>query len=265
VTSIPAGQETSSEAGTDGGSDGGHVCLALGCDPACPNGTLKDSYGCDTCQCAPADEGGAADADAADGGATTGFRWYATCGYPVCGVATLDGGAASHDAGEVNDAGQPCPSAGSPCGVIGETCGTPSQANCGVTLVCASQDPKGGLGGCPVSSRQYKDGISYVDETELRHLHDEALAMRLATYTYKPRVADPGHTHLGFIIEDNLQTPAVDATHDRVDMYGYVSMVVAAMQVQEKEIAALRSDLDAARRDLASCKAPDAKLRSKGR
>ena len=32
--------------------------------------------------------------------------------------------------------------------------------------------------------------------------------------------------------------------HDRVDMYGYVSMVVAAMQVQEKEIAELRAQVE---------------------
>jgi len=33
-------------------------------------------------------------------------------------------------------------------------------------------------------------------------------------------------------------------------------MVVAAMQVQEKEIAGLRKDLEAARHDLETCKEP---------
>jgi hypothetical protein len=28
------------------------ACPALGCDPACPNGTKKDANGCETCQCA---------------------------------------------------------------------------------------------------------------------------------------------------------------------------------------------------------------------
>jgi hypothetical protein len=158
--------------------------------------------------------------------------------------------------GGLVDAGAGCPPIGSSCSQAGQTCGTASQANCGVTLVCASQDPKGGPGGCPVSSRQYKDGITYADDTKLQQLHDEALGLRLATYTYKPQVADPGPTHLGFIIEDSLQTPAVDRAHNRVDMYGYVSMVVAGMQVQEKEIAELRAELAAARRDVAACKAP---------
>jgi hypothetical protein len=139
---------------------------------------------------------------------------------------------------------------------MGQTCGTPSADNCGVSLVCASQDPKATPFGCPISSRTYKDGISYVDDAQLQQLHDEALGIRLATYTYKPQVADPNPTHLGFIIEDNVESPAVDKTLSRVDLYGYVSMVVAGMQVQEKEIARLRSDLEATRADLATCKAP---------
>ena len=48
----------------------------------------------------------------------------------------------------------------------------------------------------------------------------------------------------GFIIEDQPQSLSVDRGHDRVDMYGYVSMIVAAMQVQEKEIASLRKELE---------------------
>jgi hypothetical protein len=190
------------------------------------------------------------------GGQTDGApppTWFTTCGYPVC--------QAPDDAGVV-DAGPVCPPAGSACSQVGDTCGTPSAANCGVTLVCATQDPKGGPGGCPISSRQYKEGIEYVDGARLQQLHDEALGIRLATYTYKPQVDDPGPTHLGFIIEDNLQTPAVDTTHRRVDMYGYVSMVVAGMQVQEREIAQLRQDLEAARHDLAACKAPAGSAKS---
>jgi hypothetical protein len=136
-------------------------------------------------------------------------------------------------------------------------CGTPSQTNCGIVMVCAASDPKHGPGGCPISTRKYKDGIEYVDRQQLQQLHDETMGIRLATYRYKPQVADPGPTHFGFIIEDNLQTPAVDPMHDRVDMYGYVSMVVAAMQVQEKEIADLRAQVQAARSDAASCRAND--------
>jgi hypothetical protein len=79
----------------------------------------------------------------------------------------------------------------------------------------------------------------------LQALHDETLRLQLATYNYKPEAADPGPRHLGFIIEDTPPaTPAVGWSRERVDMYGYLSMVVATMQVQEREIAELRHELD---------------------
>ena len=70
----------------------------------------------------------------------------------------------------------------------------------------------------------------------------------------KPEAGDPTPKHLGFIVEDNLASPAVDPAHSRVDMYGYVSLVVAGMQVQEREIAELRAELEGARREMAACK-----------
>jgi hypothetical protein len=88
-----------------------------------------------------------------------------------------------------------------------------------------------------------------VSDAELRALHDEALGLKLATYNYKPQVADPKPKHVGFIIEDNPESVAVDSTHSRVDLYGYVSMVVAGMQVQEKEIAELKKELETSRRE----------------
>jgi hypothetical protein len=100
---------------------------------------------------------------------------------------------------------------------------------------------------CPISSRKYKDDIQYVDAAGLQQLHDETLGIRLATYNYKPQVADANPKHLGFIIEDRPpQSPAVDWSHERVDLYGYLSMVVATMQVQEREIAELRRQLSSA-------------------
>jgi hypothetical protein len=100
-----------------------------------------------------------------------------------------------------------------------------------------------------MSSRAFKDGIRYVDGPGLEQLHDETLRLRLATYRYKPTVADPSRAHLGFIIEDTPPTsPAVVSDRDHVDLYGYMSMLVATMQVQEKEIADLRRELAAARR-----------------
>ncbi|HLK41326.1 MAG TPA: tail fiber domain-containing protein [Polyangiaceae bacterium] len=171
-----------------------------------------------------------------DAGSPT--RWFLTCGDPVCRAPTSDGGVR-------DDAGAPCPPVGSPCSVDGERCGTsdPTVA-CGATEECASQDP---AVMCPKSSRRFKDGIEYVGDSRLAELHDEALRIRLATYHYKPQVADPNPRHLGFIIEDNPASPAVAPGQEHVDLYGYVSMAIAAMQVQEREIAELREELDRAR------------------
>jgi hypothetical protein len=112
------------------------------------------------------------------------------------------------------------------------------------------------VGGCPISSRSFKEDIEYVGPEQLRGLHDEALRIRLATYVYKPAYGDPSRKRLGFIIEDNPEIPAVEVGHDRVDMYGYVSMTLAAMQIQEQEIATLRQELDDLRREKARSCAP---------
>lgn len=205
--------------------------------------------GCAGTSVAPTGGGGASGLGGATsnagGSSIASLRWYTTCGYPVCRVPALDAG--------VVDAGPPCPAVGTSCGTQGMTCGTRTDANCGTILICASQDPKAGVGGCPISSKKYKNDIEYLGDTELQKLHDEALGIKLATYKYKTQVDDPTPTHLGFIIEDNPQSAAVDSMHNRVDMYGYVSMVVAGMQVQEKEIAQLRKELEAARRDASTC------------
>jgi hypothetical protein len=140
--------------------------------------------------------------------------------------------------------GGPCPSVGAACSALGDACGVSDPAfNCGATEVCSDHDPTAPPNSCPQSSREFKSDIHYVDSAELERLHDETLRLRLATYHYKPRYADPNPGHLGFIIEDDPANPSVDATHERVDLYAYLSMVVATMKVQEKEIADLRREL----------------------
>ncbi len=174
---------------------------------------------------APADDGG--------GGGGGSLEWFTTCGPPVC--EQPDGGGPA-DAGVCPPAGQTCTTQGQTC-AIAPTAGNP----CGETVVCDDHDPK--LMGCPISSIQYKDNLRYVGDVDRNALHDETMRIRLATYNYKSQVSDPGPSHLGFIIEDNLMSPAADVPNHRVDMYGYFSMIVATMQVQEKEIADLRAEL----------------------
>jgi hypothetical protein len=187
---------------------------------------------------ASADAGGAS-----DGGGP--LQWYVTCGDPVCRVPP--------DGGPV-DSGPPCPALGTSCTTKGETCGTRDPlVNCGAIEVCDDHDP---AVNCPISSRAFKEGVRYLGDAQLEALHDEALRTRLATYRYTSAVTDdPAATHLGFVIEDQPASLAVDRAHGRVDLYGYASMTVAALQVQEKEIAALRREVESMRREVARCQA----------
>jgi hypothetical protein len=197
------------------------------CSPTCTNVTKCPVYG-RACKV----DGGAADGGSGDGGAT-GLAWYATCGDPVCRPP--------------QDSGVPpvvCPPLGSPCTDKGLNCGDRATSSCGVIQVCGDQPTNPET--CPVSSKKFKEDIGYVDDAKLQRLHDETLQMRLATYRYKGpfiNTNDPNATHLGFIIEDQPQSLSVERGHDRVDLYGYMSMAVATMQVQEKEISQLKRDL----------------------
>jgi hypothetical protein len=140
------------------------------------------------------------------------------------------------------------PNAGTACTLEGLTC----DYTCGTNgrRVCT-----GGIWvlhngtGCPVSTREAKREIEYLDEAELARIAGDLRKFRLATYEYKD-VALAGRRHLGFIIEDNPESPAVDSDHKMVDLYGYTSMLVAALQTQGKEIEALRRELASMKRHL---------------
>jgi hypothetical protein len=199
--------------------------------------------------CASGGTGGSA----GGGGSNPGLKWYTTCSDPVCN----SGGAG----GKMAPAGlSPCSAAqteGADCTTEDEECWP--DVGCGVRLVCASSDPKMQLGGCPISRAKYKKDIDYVKESELRRVHDDLMAMRLATWRYTSEPA-AAREHLGFIIDDNPESPAVAASGDQVDLYGYTSMAVAAAQVQDKrmddlerELRALREEVGALREKAARC------------
>jgi hypothetical protein len=93
-----------------------------------------------------------------------------------------------------------------------------------------------------VSTRRAKKDIVYLDPAARRRIAADLARFKLATYEYR----DPalgGKRHLGFIIEDVPGSPAVDRDGNMVDLYGYTSMLVAAMQTQGEEIARLKAEL----------------------
>jgi hypothetical protein len=110
---------------------------------------------------------------------------------------------------------------------------------------------------CPISRAKYKTDIDYLDSSEERRLHDDLLGMRLATYRYKRDEAD-GRRHLGFIIDDVGPSPAVAPSGERVDLYGYTTMAVAALKTQSEELARLKRELGELRQELAQVRSQGA-------
>ena len=94
-----------------------------------------------------------------------------------------------------------------------------------------------------MSSRRVKKAIRYLSGDDVAAMASETLRLRLATYEYK---AAPyaGRRHLGFIIEDSPNVPAVDRDGDMVDLYGYTSMLLATTQTQQKQIESLQKQLE---------------------
>ncbi len=193
----------------------GHCCPGLGCAPQCPNGILIDANGCDTCQCAPAKN----------------LSYFTTCGYPVCS------GAWTPTTGvplcTTEQAGAACTTDGAQCD---------AKAGCGQFLKCAASDPK--AVGCPKSRASLKSEIRYVDSAERQKLAAELLDTRLATYRYAAGGPEAPR-HLGFLIDDQPNSPAIDAQRDMVDLYGYLSLSVATLQEQQRQIEQLRAEVQA--------------------
>lgn len=163
------------------------------------------------------------------------LHWFNSCPAGACPQDAGPGGVSctAHHEGDA-------------CQNAGETCGEP--AGCAGPLVCAASDPKTQPFGCPVSSRRFKDGIQYLSQKDLERLASSVDHIRLATYTYK---GDPsGRQRLGFIIEDDPQSPAVADGESAVDLYAYASMLVAAMKVQSQKLEQQGAELARLRRQV---------------
>lgn len=158
------------------------------------------------------------------------LTWYTTCGDPVCREYRPIEGL------------QPCAleMEGQPCSKEGAMC-DPKSA-CNQRLICSRTDPKLQPGGCPISLKKYKDEVQYLQDKELTRIYQDLLKIRLATYHYKQQ--NPALVRLGFIIDDRPHPFVVNPTGNTVDLYGYLSMAVAGLQVQSQKLNALQKKVD---------------------
>ena len=133
--------------------------------------------------------------------------------------------------------------AGAAC-VAGEYCSSPV----GGGPICGTRCCGGDAGTCPVSRRMYKRDIERLDDEALGRIYDELRKIQLTTYQYK---SDPAASprRLGFIIDDTKTPYPINADGTSVNLYGYVSMAVAAIQTQSREIEALRAEVEQLRRE----------------
>ncbi len=162
------------------------------------------------------------------------LQWYQTCGDPVCQGYTgpFDGVISCEEAGIT---------VGTGCAESAQTCDPVD--DCNALLICADEDPTQQPGDCPISRRDAKRNIRYLGPDELAEAGTAALTMPLARWQY--RWEDEGApAHLGFIIDDIPGSPAVRPDGDHVDLYGYTSLAVAAIQAQQARIDAQQAELD---------------------
>jgi hypothetical protein len=252
---------TTKDAGTDGGhggsggggsgtggsggsnGDAGNPCAnEPACGSQCPPGmdNPRDKNGCITsCSCTGVDAGAGM------------LQWFTTCGSPVCGISPDPFDDPNIPNCTTEKEGQSCKTKDVRCDGV---------ASCGASLICTDTDPTAGPGRCPISRARYKQDIAYVTESDLRAYSDQILNMPLAAYHY--RSAPNASPQLGFIIEDI--EPSVAVSGDHVNMYGYLSMAVAAIQTQHKQIEQLEQQVRALRAQVAEndsasmCSAPAA-------
>lgn len=183
----------------------------------------------------------AADGDPSEAARRVATLWP-TCGDPVCSGWRPKGlpRCGPHVAGDR------CPR-----GAVGLEC-DPVDA-CNTTLECGFTSPIGS-GGCPISRARFKRDIAYLDQAQVETLYGAVRGVKLATWFYKDDPTAAPHT--GFVIDDMASgSPAVMADGDHVDLYGYTSMTVAAVQAQarriddlEQQLAELRAELVALRK-----------------
>ncbi len=164
-----------------------------------------------------------------------GLAWHWTCGYPVCGNPSFPDVADDPETPNctTEQEGDACTVPGASCDGVG---------SCGAILVCNDHGPEN----CPISRARYKQDIEYVDEQARQRIADRLLSIPLASYSYKQdALATP---QLGFIIEDI--EPSAATRGDHVNLYGYLSMAVAAIQVQNEQLSRMQQELAALREQL---------------
>ncbi len=120
------------------------------------------------------------------------------------------------------------------------TCQSTSGSSSEYAMTCRNEPYPDDAGNCPMSSRSVKRDIHYIEAGERKQLAGEVLNVKLARYHYRD-TKKPG-LRLGYILED--QPRASFSGSERVDLYAYISAVVALTQEQQREIDSLKTEIE---------------------
>ncbi len=195
--------------------------------------------------------GGASGGSTGAGGSATGGQGGAHLCGPQASCSRCKGGACCGDS---------CCNQGEWC----DTTGAAPTCRCGSSAACtdgnACTAPLGGAdqcgviccqgNNCPVSRRAFKRDVHALNSAEIDDVYAQLRDIQLTTYRYRnePPSAAP---RLGFIIDDTASAYPINGDGNSVNLYGYTSMAVAAIQAQSQQIAALRAEVAQLRRQIA--------------
>jgi hypothetical protein len=112
---------------------------------------------------------------------------------------------------------------------------------CNTRLQCARQPNPFP---CPISLREHKHDIDYLDVATTDALYEELKSFKLATWRYNWD-SQQVRPHLGFVIDDVAPSAAVAQDGGHVDLYGYTTMTVASVQAQARRIEQLEAEVAA--------------------
>lgn len=156
------------------------------------------------------------------------LQYYTSCGDPVCeGYAGPTEGLAICS---TEEEAATCSEEGSECDL---------ENACNQRLICASSNP---ALECPVSEAKHKRDIVYINEKRSQEIAESVQKMKIAEWNYN-KDEQNRKARLGFLIDDHAQLPAVLANGKQVDLYGYTSMTVVALQQQAKHIERLEAKI----------------------
>ncbi|MEC7984540.1 MAG: hypothetical protein VX278_05215 [Myxococcota bacterium] len=163
------------------------------------------------------------------------LQYYTSCGDPVC--AGYEGPTEGLSVCDSESEGATCTEDGAECDL---------ENTCNQRLICASEDP---ATACPVSRSKHKRDIAYINEQKAGEIADAVRQMKIAEWNYH-KDATARKARLGFLIDDQPLSPAVLENGEQVDVYGYTSMAIVAIQQQaahierlEKKIAELEAKI----------------------